>query len=44
MDSISFDTMEVAESVTPIKFPYIPGAFILREARADSAYNEIIDM
>ena len=32
MDSISFDTIEVAESVTPIKFPYIPGAFILREA------------
>jgi deoxyribonuclease V len=32
MDSTSFDTMEVAESVTPIKFPYIPGAFILREA------------
>ena len=32
MDSTSFDTIEVAESVTPIKFPYIPGAFILREA------------
>ena len=31
MDSTSFDTVEVAESVTPIKFPYIPGAFILRE-------------
>src|SRR6476660_5057567 len=32
VDSSSFDTVEVAESVTPIKFPYIPGAFILREA------------
>ena len=44
MDSTSFDTIEVAESVTPIKFPYIPGAFILREGSTDSAYNEIIDM
>ena len=32
MDGTSFDTIEVAESVTPIKFPYIPSAFILREA------------
>jgi len=32
VDSTSFNIIEVAESVTPIKFPYIPGAFILREA------------
>jgi deoxyribonuclease V len=33
MDSTNFEIIEIAKSVTHIEFPYIPGLFILREAR-----------
>ena len=33
MNSSNFEIIEVAKSVTQVEFPYIPGLFILREAR-----------
>jgi deoxyribonuclease V len=33
MNSSNFEIIEVAKSVTHVEFPYIPGLFILREAR-----------
>jgi len=33
MDSTNFEIIEIAKSVTHIEFPYIPGLFVLREAK-----------